>query len=320
MAAHRNLASRPFERLRSGWLKLTGHGPAHSRTPAPASSLPVLIPFEWIGPIAAGSIFIVMFSLGLLLGREQIAAALERRMVLGAVIFAVLVPVPALAVLALMAFSLEGPVAVGLILMAISPGAPVALRRALDAGGHREFAPALHLAIVLLAVVSVPVSVMILDWIFARDFSVTPLDIARQVFFAQLLPITLGATLRAWRPAVAARIEPGVARTGNLLLLVVFAMALANMPGIIAATGWVPLVAGVLFTVLAMGLGQAFAGRDAAVRPSAALASGMRNPGLAIVIATVNKAPFGVTAAIIGYTLGMALVVIAYLQWRKRSR
>jgi hypothetical protein len=34
----------------------------------------------------------------------------------------------------------------------------------------------------------------------------------------------------------------------------------------------------------------------------------------------VNKAPFGVTAAIIGYTLGMALVVIAYLQWRKRSR
>ena len=279
----------------------------------------MLIPFEWIGPIAAGSVFIVMFSLGLLLGREQVAAALERRTVLAAVIFAVLVPVPALAVLAAMAFSLKGPVAVGLILMAISPGAPVALRRALDAGGHREFAPALHLAIVLLAVVSVPASVMILDWIFAKDFSVTPLHIAKQVFFAQLLPMTLGATLRAWRPAIAARIEPGVARTGNVLLLVVAIMALANLPGIIAATGWVPLVAGMLFTVLAMALGQAFAGGDAAVRPSAALASGMRNPGLAIVIATVNRAPFGVTAAIIGYTLGMALVVIAYLQWRKRS-
>ena len=280
----------------------------------------MLIPFEWIGPIAAGSVFIVMFSLGLLLGREQIAAALERRVVLGAVIFAVLVPVPALAVLALMALSIKGPVAVGLILMAISPGAPIALRRALDAGGHREFAPALHLAIVLLAVVSVPASVMVLDWIFAKDFSVTPLHIAKQVFFAQLLPITLGAALRAWRPAVAARIEPRIARAGNLLLLVAFAMALANMPGIIAATGWVPPIAGVFFTVLAMGLGQAFAGKDAAVRPSAALAAGMRNPGLAIVIATVNKAPFGVSATIIGYTLGMALVVIAYLQWRKRVR
>lgn len=45
----------------------------------------------------------------------------------------------------------------------------------------------------------------------------------------------------------------------------------------------------------------------------------MRNPGLAIVIATVNKAPQGATAAIIGYTPGMTLVAIACLKWRKRG-
>ena len=50
-------------------------------------------------------------------------------------------------------------IALGIVLMAISPGAPVALRRALDAGGSREFAPALHLAIVMLAVVTVPASI-----------------------------------------------------------------------------------------------------------------------------------------------------------------
>jgi BASS family bile acid:Na+ symporter len=280
----------------------------------------MLIPFEWIGPLAAVSIFTVMFSLGLLLGREQIEAALQRRVVLAAVIFAVLVPVPALAVLAVNVFSLRGPVAVGVILMAISPGAPVALRRALDAGGHREFAPALHLAIVLLAVVTVPGTVLVLDWIFAADFAVTPLHIARQVFFAQLLPIALGAMLRAWRPAVAARIEPGFAKAGTLLLLVVFVMALVNMPAIIGATGWIPPVAGVLMTLCALVLGSTFAGRDLAVRPAGALAAAMRNPGLAIVIATVNKASPVVTAAILGYTLGMALVVIAYLQWRKRRQ
>jgi predicted Na+-dependent transporter len=275
----------------------------------------MLIPFEWIGPIAAGSIFTVMFALGLLLGREQIAAALQRRVVLAAVIFAVLVPVPALAVLAVKLFSLKGPIAAG-----ISPGAPAALRRALDAGGHREFAPALHLAIVLLAVVTVPATVLLLDWIFAANFTVTPLQIAKQVFFAQLLPLTLGASLRAWRPAVAARIEPAIARTGNLMLLAVFVLALVNLPAIIGATGWAPPVAGVGMTLCALLVGQVFAGRDSAVRPAAALAAAMRNPGLAIVIATVNRTPPGVTAAIIGYTLGMALVVIAYLQWRKRRQ
>jgi predicted Na+-dependent transporter len=280
----------------------------------------MLIPFEWIGPIAAGSIFTVMFALGLLLGREQIVAALQRRVVLAAVIFAVLVPVPALAVLAVKLFSLKGPIAAGIVLMAISPGAPAALRRALDAGGHREFAPALHLAIVLLAVVTVPATVLLLDWIFAANFTVTPLQIAKQVFFAQLLPLTLGASLRAWRPAVAARIEPAIARTGNLMLLAVFVLALVNLPAIIGATGWAPPVAGVGMTLCALLVGQVFAGRDSAVRPAAALAAAMRNPGLAIVIATVNRTPPGVTAAIIGYTLGMALVVIAYLQWRKRRQ
>jgi hypothetical protein len=126
--------------------------------------------------------------------------------------------------------------------------------------------------------------------------------------------------LRAWRPAVAARIEPGFAKAGNLLLLVVFVMALVNMPAIIGATGWIPPVAGVLMTLCALVLGSTFAGRDLAVRPAGALAAAMRNPGLAIVIATVNKASPVVTAAILGYTLGMALVVIAYLQWRKRRQ
>ena len=167
----------------------------------------MLIPFQWIGLFATLTVFAVMFAIGLMLGREQIEAALQRRVVLMAVVFAVVVPVPALAVLALKAFGLKGPIAVGIVLMAISPGAPVALRRALDAGGNPAFAPALHLAIVIMAVLTVPATVVILDWIFAADFTVTPFHIGRQVFFAQLLPMALGALLRAMRPALAARLE-----------------------------------------------------------------------------------------------------------------
>ena len=279
----------------------------------------MLIPFQWIGLFATVVVFLVMFTLGLMLGREQIAAALQRRVVLLAVVFAVLVPVPALAVLAVKLLGLTGPVAVGIVLMAISPGAPVALRRALDAGGDRAFAPTLHLSIVMLAVVTVPLTVAILDWIFARDFAVTPLHIGRQVFFAQLLPMALGAALRAARPALAARLETKLARTGNLLLAVMGLAVLADMRAIIGAVGWAPTVAGVGITLGALAVGAAFAWRDPAVRPAAAIAAAMRNPGLALVIATVNGAPPSVTAAVIGYALGLGLTIVAYLQWRKRT-
>jgi len=80
-------------------------------------------------------------------------------------------------------------------------------------------APALHLAIVMLAVITVPTSVAILDWISAADFTVTPFHIGRQVFFAQLLPTALGASMRAIRPAFAARLERTLGRVGKFLLL-----------------------------------------------------------------------------------------------------
>jgi BASS family bile acid:Na+ symporter len=278
----------------------------------------MLIPFQWIGLFATATVFAVMFALGLMLGREQIAAALERRIVLVAVAFAVVVPVPALAVLAVKVFALKGAVAAGIVLMAISPGAPVALRRALDAGGDRAFAPALHLSIVMLAVVTVPASVAILDWIFAADITVTPLHIGRQVFFAQLLPMALGASLRAIRPALAGRLEGPLGRLGNVLLLLLAIAVLADLPPIIAAVGWVPTVAGVGMTLCALAVGAAFAWRDAEVRPAAAVAAAMRNPGLALVIATVNRAPSGVTAAVIGYALGLGATMVAFVHWSRR--
>jgi len=278
----------------------------------------MLIPFQWIGLFATLTVFAVMFAIGLMLGREQVAAALERRVVLAAVVFAVVVPVPVVAVLALKAFAVKGPVAVGIILMAISPGAPVALRRALDAGGNREFAPALHLAIVMLAVVTIPASVAILDWIFAADFTVTPFHIGRQVFFAQLLPMALGAALRAVRPSLAAKLETPLGRVGNVLLLLLALAVLADLPSIITAVGWVPTIAGVAMTLCALAIGAAFAWRDAEVRPAAAVAAAMRNPGLALVIATVNHVPPAVTAAVIGYALGLGVTMVAFVQWSKR--
>jgi predicted Na+-dependent transporter len=273
---------------------------------------------SWLALLIAAAVFLTMLSLGLLLGREQIEAALRRRVLLAALLFGTLIPVPVIAALAVKLLGIKGVPAAGIVLMAISPGAPVAMRRALEAGGHSAFAPALHLAIVLCAVVTVPATVAILDIVFDKDFSVSPLDIAHQVFFAQLLPVGLGIALRAWWPAVAVRIEKRLARLANLLLLGVVAVLLVVLWRLLEETGWIPIVAGVLLTVCALLVGATFAWRDAAVRPAAAVAAAMRNPGLALLIAALNKMPTGVVAAVFGYALGAAVVITAFVAWQGR--
>lgn len=278
----------------------------------------MFIPLQWIGLFATATVFVVMFSLGLMLGREQVSELMRRPALVARLVVAVVVVVPAIAVFGLWASGVKGAVAVGIILMAISPGAPAALRRALDAGGSREFAPALHLAIVTLAVVTVPASIAILDWIFAADFTVSPRDIGRQVFFAQLLPMALGALLRAVRPAIAARVEAPLVRVGNLLLLVLTMLLLAEAPSIVRSVGWTPAIAGVAVTLCALLIGWTFAWRSADVRPAAAVAAAMRNPGLALVIATVNRAPPEVTATVIGYALGLGVTLLAFMRWCNR--
>jgi predicted Na+-dependent transporter len=228
--------------------------------------------------------------------------------------------VPATAVLVVKLFGIKGAVAAGILLMAISPGAPVALRRAIEAGGHVAFAPTLHLAIVLFAVVTVPASVAALDVIFDKDFTVSPFDVARQVFFAQLLPLGLGAALRAFRPAAAARIEPRLARISNVMMLALFIVLLVVLWPLLEEIGWVPLAAGAGLTICALLLGAACAGRDPAVQSAGAVAAAMRNPGLALLIAAVNKAPTAVVAAVFGYTIGLVVIVTAFVAWQSRRR
>lgn len=274
----------------------------------------------WLAGLVFAAVFSVMLSLGLMLGREQIAAALQRRVVLAALVFAVVVPVPALAVLFVKFFGITGAVAAGILLMAISPGAPVALRRAIEAGGPSAFAPALHLAIVVSAVATVPASLAILDAIYEKDLAIAPLDVARQVFVAQLLPLGLGAALKALRPAIAAQIEPRLSRASNLMLLALALVLLVLLWRQLADIGWTPFIAGAGLSACALLVGAAFAGPEAPVRTAGAVAAAMRNPGLALLIASANKLPAAVIVSVFDYALGLTLVVTLFVLGQGRRR
>src|SRR5512147_1267082 len=115
-----------------------------------------IVPGWLLSTVAVATVFTVMFDLGLAIVPGEFRWVLQKPSQLARGLFSVLVAVPALAWLVARAFDLPRPAEVGMMLMAIAPGAPVALRRSLGAGGHRAFAPALQIAVAALAVVSMP--------------------------------------------------------------------------------------------------------------------------------------------------------------------
>jgi predicted Na+-dependent transporter len=183
----------------------------------------------------------------------------------------------------------------------------VALRRSLSAGGLPAFASCLQISIALLAVVSMPLSIMALNEVYAGQASIDPRDVMAQVFVAQLLPLGLGSALRQTRAGLAARIGPGVNRAGSVLLVGTVVLALANLwqPTIEAGSGVLAAIA--LVTILALVAGHLLGGAPVAIT------SAIRNPGLALLVATFNAAPRQVTATILAYVVVSAIIVTLYM-------
>ncbi len=121
-------------------------------------------------------------------------------------LISVLVIVPLIGFATTSALNLTLPEQVGVVLMAIAPGAPLALRRALASGGDAGFAPTLQITIAVLAVPAVPLWVLIGNWILGTHGMIDASAVARQVFLAQLLPLAMGSVVKRLAPVIATKI------------------------------------------------------------------------------------------------------------------
>ena len=277
------------------------------------------IPGNVLALVAAATIFAVMFDLGLKIAASEYEWAGRHVRSLLKGLFAVLVAVPAMAVVVTEAFGLPRAAMVGIVLMALSPGAPVALRRSLAAGGEASFAPILQIAVAALAIVSMPLSIAALNEYYAGQAVISPRELARQLFFTQFLPLGLGVLARRLLPGLAARAEPGITRVATTLLLILAVLALVNTWHVVIGAGPRAALCVVLITLLALAIGHAMGGPHPQTRTAVAISCAVRNPGLALVVATVNNASATVTATVIAYLVISALTVLPYAFWRRRS-
>ncbi len=277
------------------------------------------VPGTILSIVAAATLFAVMFDLGLAIVPGEFRWVVRRPVLMLKAVFAVLIAVPVLALVVTRVFDLPRPVEIGIVLMAISPGAPVALRRSMGAGGHQTFAPALQIAVALLAVVSMPLSISVLNEYYRGQAVVDPQHLARQVFFAQLLPLGLGMATNRLANKAAAWLEPKLRRLGSVLLVVLLVLVLIDIWHVVIGAGWRAALAIVLVTALALAVGHLLGGPEPATRTATAICSAARNPGLALLVATLNHAPPAITATALAYLLIAAVTLIPYVLWRKRD-
>jgi BASS family bile acid:Na+ symporter len=72
-------------------------------------------------------------------------------------------------------------------------------------------------------------------------------------------------------------------------------------------------------TILALIVGHLMGGPDRDTRTAVAISSAVRNPGLALLVATLNAASPAINAAVLAYFVFSALTVIPYVIWRRRA-
>ena len=278
------------------------------------------IPEQFLTIIAVATVFTVMFDLGLGIVLSEFRWVWRHPVSIVKGLFSVLIAVPALALAVTRVFDLSRWVEIGIVLMAISPGAPVALRRSLDAGGHRSFAPALQILVAVLAVVSMPLTIAALNAFYAGHASIAPGELARQVFVAQLLPLSFGMAARRFAPVRATTwLEPKLGRLANTLLVALTILVLVDVWGAVVDAGPKIALAIAVVTVLALAVGHWLGGPEPATRTAVAISSAMRNPGLALLVAALNGAPPAVSATVLAYLVVSAFIVIAYVLWRRRA-
>lgn len=277
-----------------------------------------------LGPVlpilALAAVFTVMLSLGLSLVLAELAWVRDRPGLVMRGLVSVLVVVPIAALLVVRLFDLPRTLEIGVVLMGVCPGAPVALQRSLGAGSHRSFAPALQMLVAAGAVVSLPLSIALLDRLYATQAWIAPQAVARQVFIAQLLPLGLGLSFRHVAPEPAAWLQPRLARLGMAMLLGVALVIVVLVSPAVVRTGLRLAGAAALVTIVALASGHLLGGPETATRRAVAISSAARNPGLALLVATINPGPPEVGAAIMAYLLVSAVTIVPYVSWLQHRR
>ncbi len=267
--------------------------------------------------IAVSTVIMSVFSLALGTTVGQATWLFRHPGLLFRSVLAALVLVPVVSTLLVMALGVVEPVAIALVLLAVSPAAPLMRKKAAKVSGDEDYAPSLQLVLASLAIVTVPLSLDLLSALFpAHQAQVSRWAVASQVGRAQILPLLAGMALRAVSPTWADRLARPLGKLAAMLLAAIAVLVLVMQGKLLLVVGIGGYVAVVLAAVGAILLGHLLGGPRSSTRSALAIASAVRNPGIALLVIQLNFPGRGAGAVVLTYVLVSAILLAIYGKWR----
>jgi BASS family bile acid:Na+ symporter len=256
--------------------------------------------FAW--SLVLETIFVVgaMAYIGLSVSLTQVRELLHnrRRLALGLVANVVLVPLLALALIAL--FEMPSEVELALLLLGLAPGGMNVLQFTTKISGRLAHAAAALFVLTLVALVIMLVAVLFLP-LPREPGAVSMVAVLGAVLAAVIAPMALGGFVRRHRPGLAKKL----ARPVNLVSTVAFVAAMVVGASVRSEAS--QLLSGTVIMVLALFvagtllIGWAMGGRDPVRRQFLATVTSIRNAGLVLLVALALYPNSGIDVVVLAY-------------------
>lgn len=277
-------------------------------------------------PVALG---VVMLGLGLGLTGADFRRVVSYPRLVSVALGSQLVLLPALCLGLVLVADLRPELAVGMMLLAASPGGASASLFSNLFGGNVALNVTLTAVNAVLAVVTMPVVVLFATGFFLDDSASIGLQFGKvvQVFLIVLVPTLAGMVLRGRLPATADRLTRPVKVLSVVVLVVVIVGAVvkerANIVDYLAAVGVVALAFNVLSLLVGYGLPR-LAGVERRDAIAAGMEIGIHNSTLAITLALsptlLNSAEMAIPAAVYGVLMFFTAAAFGLLVTRAGRR
>ena len=205
-------------------------------------------------PVALG---VIMLGLGLGLSLDDFKRVLRFPRAVAIALFCQMVLLPLVCFALTLAFALPPVFAVGLMLLAASPGGATANLFSHLAKGDVALNITLTAVNSVLSVATLPLIVNLAMSYFMGESKAIPLQFGKtiQVFAIVLVPVALGMAIRARRPELATRFTRPVKILSIVFLVLIVAAALVKEWDVLTAHAGQIGLAALAFNLLSLGLG-----------------------------------------------------------------
>lgn len=270
------------------------------------------------------TIFALMFSMAIRWRFEDVLWLGKQPSLMLRSLVSVFLAVPLLGALTMLIPGLTVAQHIGMWAMITCPGAPMIPFKSLQAGGNAKFVASLQFMVCILSIISIPLTALILGQFSPNQAWLSPQEIAKQIFFAQVLPMGIGVLLAEYAPKLAEDLVEPVAKIAKFMLLLVVIILLAVTLEKVLNAGFWAYLAMALMSVGSLACGHFLGGSEPDTQTVLAYSTATRNGGLAVLLVSLNFPNLdyikgGIIDSLITYALIAAFVSIPYTIWRKRT-